>query len=37
MFKQVFKFDASGVFERDDLYFCEDNEVMPAGYTTIAP
>lgn len=37
MFKQVFKFDESGVFERDELLLLDEGRELPDGYTTIAP
>ncbi|HEL6785266.1 TPA: hypothetical protein UPK88_002974, partial [Listeria monocytogenes] len=34
---KVFKYDADGIFERDDLIVLEKGEKVPDGYTLIAP
>ncbi|EKZ1078661.1 hypothetical protein ABZZ96_000464 [Listeria monocytogenes] len=34
---KVFKYDADGVFERDDLIFLKEGENIPLGNTLIAP
>ncbi|EEU7817157.1 hypothetical protein HED71_002173 [Listeria monocytogenes] len=34
---KVFKYDADGIFERDDLIFLKEGENIPLGNTLIAP
>lgn len=34
---KVYKYDKSGVFERDDLLLLDEEQELPDGYTTIEP